>query len=96
MLKHLSLLCACLLFAALATAEPAPVQPADDLAKFTGARTKVIWTRSTAWTAEDIYFQPKADLMCLDTAEGKERVLLPGKVAASDSAGGKQERPGLA
>jgi len=94
MLKHLSLLCGCLLFPILVTAEPAAMQPADDLAKFTGARTKVVWTRSTAWTGEDIYFQPKADLMCIDTAEGKERVLLQGEVAASDGAGGKQERAG--
>ncbi|HUW34180.1 MAG TPA: hypothetical protein VM223_21445 [Planctomycetota bacterium] len=96
MLKHLSLLCACLLFPILVTAEPAAAPPGDDVAKFTGARTKVVWTRSTAWTDEDIYFQPRADLMCIDTAEGKERVLLPGgaPVAVDDGTTGKQERAG--
>ena len=56
------------------------IDPMAEIGKLTSARTKVVWTRSllNPFTLEDSFFQASADLMCFDTAEGHERVLLAG------------------
>jgi len=58
----------------------ATINPTEEISKLTGARTKVVWTRSTVipFNNDDTFFQASADLMCFDTVEGRERVLLPG------------------
>ena len=51
----------------------------EDVLALTGARTKIVWLhavqpRTKGWDAVD----PDYELVCFDTADGKQRVILPG------------------
>ena len=63
-------------------AQAPPKDLAEQIVKFTGARTKFVWVHQVAgkgrgWDA----MKPEYELKGLDTAEGKARVILPGPAA---------------
>jgi hypothetical protein len=62
-----------------ATAGEGRADVAQEVLAMTGSRTKIVWVHRVAGTGEDLVGNgPEWELMGLDTAEGKTRVILPG------------------